>query len=398
MLVRSGSEGPTMRLAFAALATLLSAAPAAAVVVDGKLDPEYGFPRVVQTTATARDHSINASDSIATAFGSELDAAYALVAGGTLYVFLPGNLMSWLGETPHQDALHVFIDDEPGGQNLLRSDNADVGFFGGSTLNALAGLTFDTEFSPDYWFACTVDESAPPVRAAYARLLDGGGGEGYILGSAAAGGPGVLSGGTNPYGVQVTVDDSNTGGVMGGCGPSSGAGATQGIEWAIPLGAIGQPAGAIKVCCIVGDAYTNLLSNQVLGPVPPDSCGSWNPASWNLASIPGDQYFTVGSTSAVSSGPTDVLGLSLPQPNPFVARTLVRLTLAHEAPVAVTVHDLAGRRVAGLVAGRLGAGSHDLVWNGTGDDGRAAPSAVYFIQADVAGEGLSRRAVFLGGR
>lgn len=390
-----------MRFTFAMLVILLSAGPAAAVVIDGHLESEYGPPWITQTTATQFDNPSGFSaDSVASSFGSELDAAYALVSGGVLYLFLPGNLKSFLGELPHQDQLHVFIDCQPGGQNVLRGDNADVGFFSYSTLNALAGLTFDAGFSPDYWFACTVDETSPPVRAAYARLLDTGGGEGYILGSAAAGGPGTLSGGTNPYGVLVTVDNSNSSGVTAGCGPSSGAGATKGIEWAIPLEAIGRPEGAIKLCCIIGDAYgsNGYLWNQVLGPVPPGSCALGDAANVNFASLAGDQFFTVYATSAVASGAPNVLALSVPQPNPFVSATRLRLTLAREGLATVTVRDVAGRGIATLIRGTLGAGSRDIAWDGTSDEGRAVPSAIYFVQAQVAGERLVRKAVFIGGR
>jgi hypothetical protein len=47
---------------------------------------------------------------------------------------------------------------------------------------------------------------------------------GYFLGHGTAGGPGDLSGGTNPYGVMVTIDDRNCGGVTSGCQAASGAG------------------------------------------------------------------------------------------------------------------------------------------------------------------------------
>jgi len=76
-------KGSAMRIAFAALIILLSTGPAAAVVIDGRLDPDYGVPWITQTTATAWDHPINyGADSVATAFGSELDAAYAVVPDG----------------------------------------------------------------------------------------------------------------------------------------------------------------------------------------------------------------------------------------------------------------------------------------------------------------------------
>lgn len=283
---------------------VLTALPAgAAVTVDGRLDPDYGSALVTQTTQTfSRDNppGFGGPDSVATSYGSELDAGYGFVSGGVLYLFLAGNLMSDFGEPAHQDQLHLFIDCGSGGQNTLRSDNANVGF--GAKLNDLAGMAFDAEFIPDYWFDCTVLPGLNPTLYAYsAQLLDGGGGPGGFLGSEVVEGPATLSGGANPHGVQVSIDDSNSGGVTTGCGAASGAGVTTGIEWAIPLAALGNPSGPMRVCAVIGSAYASGLFNQVLGPLPPGTCGLGSPAGVNFDTIPGAQYFTIanGATPAL---------------------------------------------------------------------------------------------------
>jgi len=46
----------------------------------------------------------------------------------------------------------------------------------------------------------------------------------------------------------------------------------------------------------------------------------------------------------------------------------------------VDVYDLAGRLVRTLHSGVLAAGSHDVVWNGRGDDGRKSAAGVYFFR------------------
>ncbi len=274
-------------------ATVALATPA--VPIDGTLDPAYGPALATQTVQTDnQDNPAEASD-VTHAQGSELDQAFAFVSGGVLHLFLSGNLRGYFNvEWYPQSYLHVFIDSKPGGQNTLRGDNAGVGFYP-NALNLLAGLTFDAGFEPDYWFNCTVWSQDPPLYAYGAELLAAGGGNGLFLGRAAAGGPGTLSGGTNPDGIEVSIDNRNFAGVTAGCGAASGAGVTTGIEWAIPLAAIGNPTGCFRVCALVNtaDPVSNWLMNQVMGPLPPGSCGIGAPASVSFASIPGDQFVTV---------------------------------------------------------------------------------------------------------
>jgi flagellar hook capping protein FlgD len=57
----------------------------------------------------------------------------------------------------------------------------------------------------------------------------------------------------------------------------------------------------------------------------------------------------------------------------------------------VTVHDLAGRRVATLLDGTAAPGATTLKWNGRDRDGRAAASGVYQVRAEIEGRTLARR-------
>ncbi len=270
---------------------------ARAVTVDGRLDPDYGQPLSVQTLQTGSlDNTlvIAGRDSAASGFGSELDAASGFVDGGVLYLFLGGNLLANLGEIDHRDQLHLFFDTAPGGQNRLRSDNPAVGFAASSALNAFAGLTFDPGFAADYWLDALIPPSVTPILSAYyATLPTGGGGVGAFLGSGTIPGTGPLTGGSNPGGVLVSVDDRNVGGVSHGCGAGDGSGVTLGVEWAIPLSVIGNPAGPIRVCAFVSSVYNPGLFNQVLGPLPPGTCSLSLPATVDFGTFAGDQFFTV---------------------------------------------------------------------------------------------------------
>lgn len=88
------------------------------------------------------------------AYGSELDNLRAQVStteGGEslLYVFLGGNM------EVNFNKLSLFFDVQAGGQNTIGFDsngdpltNIDISF---GALQNMAGLTFDADFTPDYW-------------------------------------------------------------------------------------------------------------------------------------------------------------------------------------------------------------------------------------------------------
>jgi hypothetical protein len=270
---------------------VLAARAASAVAVDGRLEPDYGPALSTQTTQT--NNGDQPYGQVATSFGSELDQAYGFISGGVLHLFLSGNLMYDPGTefVGRWHPLDLFIDSAPGGQNQLLANNPAIETM--YDANQMAGLTFDTGFGADYWLSCGTIYYHPLLRAYYATLPTGGGGTGVYLGYGPAGGPGTLSFGTNPDGILVTIDDRNNGGVSGGCGAASGAGVTTGVEWAIPLAAIGNPTGCVRVCAIVNSQDHSTIANQVLGPVPPGTCSLGAASAVNFASIAGDQFFTI---------------------------------------------------------------------------------------------------------
>lgn len=65
------------------------------------------------------------------------------------------------------------------------------------------------------------------------------------------------------------------------------------------------------------------------------------------------------------------------EPNPFRPPAHIRFRLPAASPVALSVYDVSGRRIADLVKGPLAAGEHVALWDGRGADGRAAPAGVY---------------------
>jgi hypothetical protein len=280
----------------ALLAAAVMPSGVSAITVDGRLDPSYTLLSTQTTQTVAGDDSQGLADF---GVGSELDAAYGTIENGVLYLFLAGNLedtICGVNACTDSDILEVFIDSQGGGQNTLLSPSP-AGF-------AFAGFTFDSDLAPDYtveYFDVGALDHDFSRWAYYEELPTGGGGASYFLGSGPnAGAPGTLSGGTNPFGILATIDNRNTAGVTAGCGAASGAGVTAGVELAIPLAAIGNPTGCIKVSAFVCEASAVTVTNQSLGPLPVGTCSLGAPASVNFAGLAGEQFFTIctGATPA----------------------------------------------------------------------------------------------------
>jgi len=68
------------------------------------------------------------------------------------------------------------------------------------------------------------------------------------------------------------------------------------------------------------------------------------------------------------------------RPNPFNPSTTIRFTLDRPATADLSVFDPAGRPVRVLVRGHLGAGDHEVLWDGLDGSGRPAPSGVYLYR------------------
>jgi hypothetical protein len=336
--------------------------PLGIITVDGTVDAAYGCPVSVQLIATS--YGKNTSTNIVAATGSELDAAYGLVNSNVLFLLLAGNIQD------NGNRVHIFFMTGPGGQNTLTNvnpNNVDVSS-GQSVLNWMGptnsppspGLTFDTGFAPNYWM--DVSCSATLVSFNYAQLWPGGTNasgvatNGYFLGSN-GGGDGSLAGGTNPFGIQATVNNSNTNGVdagnnHGGCSTNAlgvvGGEYTQaltvatGIEMGIPLAALGSPTGTIAICVFVGNNGVGVqMSNQILGPFgtncvndPNDCCmmgpgRTENTPAVDLATLPGQHYFYVGPemrVASVSLSNTDVHVTYLTENNTNLLYRLERTT------------------------------------------------------------------------
>ena len=84
------------------------------------------------------------------------------------------------------------------------------------------------------------------------------------------------------------------------------------------------------------------------------------------------------------------LALSQARPNPFNTSTSFVVTLPGSSQLDLSVHDLAGRRVATLAHGKYSAGRQLFTWDGAG-----VHDGLYFVQLTVNGEVRSTRVALL---
>ena len=155
-----------MRTFLCVLAVLFTSGPAfCAISVDGTLDSDYGAARAVQAAATGFG---DASPPVSLG-GSELDAGYATIQGGRLFIMLTGN------HEPNFNKLDVFIDSVAGGENTLTS-TPQYDFFNGSNWISqnMAGLTFDSGFTADYHLFSAWGSGTAPYNVSFVNRSGGG--------------------------------------------------------------------------------------------------------------------------------------------------------------------------------------------------------------------------------
>lgn len=111
---------------------------------------------------------------------------------------------------------------------------------------------------------------------------------------------------------------------------------------------------------------------------------------WNDA---GTLRHTVPISLAIDPAP--LLALGLPYPNPIGREATVEFTLPRDGHVRLEVLDLAGRRVATILAGTEAAGVHRSSWRPAAGDGRRLAPGCYVLRLSSEGQALSRRVVIL---
>ena len=318
-------------LSFGLLVALVAPAQAS-INVDGTVDASYGAPLAVQTVETQFG---NASDptGLGAGGGGELDAAYAKVWNGRLYVTLTGNI------EPNFNKVNIFIDSVAGGENVL---DGSLAYDFNDVSSNFGGLTFDTGFEADYHMiarwgggAFELDIIDRANSTAGAELGNFGAATvgtttGVQSGAILAGGGAVQTTGADagtfllndvPFG----FNNTNTLGVLGGTAaadPIAAAAVTTGLEFSIDLADLGNPAvgSDILIHAAYGNGDNNFHSNQILGGLPApqgnlggDGLGGFTGSlsGIDFNNFAGNQYFAVTVTNEVIPEPTSALLLGI---------------------------------------------------------------------------------------
>jgi uncharacterized protein (DUF362 family) len=112
-------------------------------------------------------------------------------------------------------------------------------------------------------------------------------------------------------------------------------------------------------------------------------------APYNLGTNDPDDMdvVTITNTAGVGGDASIPRGFVLRQssPNPFRDQTRLSFYASRSDQVSLTVYDAEGRRVRRLLERELGAGWHQVPWDGRNDSGGRVAAGVYFCQLKAAG-------------
>jgi len=259
-------------------------------ITDGTRDSLYGDPLAVQ--------------SIQTGFGdnqNELNAAYAAINKGKLYLLLTGNI-----ET-NFNKLEIFLDSAAGGSNVFTSAGND-------NAGAMDNFTFDTEMTPEFHLILRRGgdkfdlDFADLTAGQYASYID------VFLqeseGRSSTGAPTESTFDTNPSPIGIAYDNRNSSGIGGNTGEPAdqvaAAAVNTGIELCIDLADLGSPVSDLRICAFINNSSHDFISNQFLGALPESSENPGAPGLIDLSTVTGDQFFTVPN----SSKPLEIIAIS----------------------------------------------------------------------------------------
>ncbi|BCW96422.1 MAG: hypothetical protein WHS44_03165 [Fimbriimonadales bacterium] len=231
---------------------------ASAQTVDGRNIPqEFGTPLASQTNYTGFGDRVSSDQN----WGSELNQLFVRCVNGVLYIGVTGNLEG------NGNSIHLYIDT---GRSSSNTFNLTTGCINCS-VQGMSGVLFD--HNPDYAIGVNRFDDQQGNDNIYIDIHDLVNNQSTYVGAVAVGtGANTPQGGDNSANLSVAFDNANLQGVTSDPNnigdPST---ATTGLEVAIPLSALGNPQGEIKILAVLtGGANLDdpcqgtYLSNQSL--------------------------------------------------------------------------------------------------------------------------------------
>jgi hypothetical protein len=263
-------------------ASFMAMAATAQINMNGTLGAGYGSPLAVQTINTGfGDSTVGDGTS---AGGSELDAAYGVIQGGSLDIFLSGNFED------NGNHVNVFVSTGAAGQSTLSLPATG----GMQTMN---GSVFSPGFNAN--LAIDLNDYAGTAYVEEYTIAGAVANGGYVGAIGLSGGIGSGSpGGSIVYGVNDT-HVSTMGAAGAPANPAAMLSAKTGLEIGIPLSVLGNPTGSVEVLADINGGGDGYLANQFL-PGLPVGTGNLGTSAFNFGSTPGE-YFTVSPVPEPSS-------------------------------------------------------------------------------------------------
>lgn len=154
-----------------------------------------------------------------------------------------------------------------------------------------------------------------------------------------------------------------------------------------------QDLGATWFALAAGMPLVVVNDLDYLGGVTPVLyAGTYGRSMYRLDAVSGT--LVEGPRDGFGLGAGEGPSLSTAAPNPFRDATRIAFALPRAGRARLDILDVAGRRVATLVARDLPSGAHDAAWDGRDEHGRRVASGAYFARLE-SGEGVASRKILL---
>ena len=150
-------------------------------------------------------------------------------------------------------------------------------------------------------------------------------------------------------------------------------------------GTFSSPKVAVSASLPTASFGTGLKKLWVRGQ---DAAGNWGNASSLELVVNGQSLVGVGDIPSR-------LELRQNMPNPVLQSTTIAFGLPKETSVRLTIYDVTGRQVRGLVDRSMGPGLHSVSWDRTDDRGQEVRPGVFYYRMVAGPTSFVRRLVVL---
>ncbi len=82
-------------------------------------------------------------------------------------------------------------------------------------------------------------------------------------------------------------------------------------------------------------------------------------------------------------------------PNPFNPETTIRFSLARQKYINLQIYNTSGQLIRTLISGKMGAGEHQIIWNGLNEKGQVVASGIYFYQLNAGNFKATKKMLFI---